>query len=1722
MLSQTQTRREVRIRCIPEGSAITQLPIQWSSSDIGTWEWSLHDHTADAISIRVDAVNERSDAEIDQRTHWISFSEAMSREFTLVATSVVDSKLNKNVPLVAVPQATDQQATVQLSMDHAWRWNSLVPLVQLPFQPQDIRGSDGVPAMRARFRYDPSAIANSPVVELLPAHTSVPQLPTAWIWQQHIVNRVAQNGSTEHWTTYYVENFGSDHLQIRLPAGTQIRDLYRDGQHIAAMPNRTPRGNVLLPLIPHQKYSVFTVCHHSFRRPLENQEEIRFDRTTCTTPIHSTRESTVIPPGYLGSSLPTRSIVSTTLQQRLCGPFSPLISYETPSWSLWSIDFSGRIAQQEVLARIEKVLETLGKSVIESPAEFNWRNLLLVTALAVPEIRVDPSALRRNNLQPESLIPVQDSQQLSTREIGLALLQKASLVAVGTPLGVCLTDRTRTDQIRGYDKSQSDGSVVVDDGGSTQSLWQLFNECEEVSDWSTRQWPFVASPVHSPDVQLSDARERGWTVVESLDCGEAPLSVTIQRSDSFYAVGWTSLLIAFAVYFRLRHLGRGFVLASGCLSVAFALFVPFPYYPLASGIWIGWCCARLATYTFRSIELRSVRWGAVTFIGTAVWITQIAAPAMSAEPSPPIIDRQHNLVEGTSTSEIGRVLIPYDDNEPQKEGPYVYMSSELYRGLAEKSRKLKSLPGAWWIAAANYELVAETHQGQTTVTKAVARIDVGTVAPGTEIALPFRRKEVRSIEVQWDSTPTLMQARWRSDGEAILVVCPTGGTIPLRIEFSLEKPELNAENGISFQVPQVAVSQVALQVATSQANTTCPLQITSAVGVTRWDSANQTLFATLGDSRLLSIDVARLPQDQSDSAAGTMDQRISAVFAPGGIRLEIVGTWKLSKNGLRTIPWNIDPRWQLAESPRSESVQWIARRISTQRLLCEATHPLPDRGSIHLSFLVPVDRATPIFSLATAESPALPTRNRLLDWQVEGLVSTPQPLTNGVQLSKVGGDLVAASPSANSDIGKTPVYSIPDRESRWLLTWDANDRRLEGEREIIYSLESDRITARLAAEIDATSQAPLFHRIDIPSGWTVKRVDIRQLGKRVPIQWSQSSSSNHVAVWSEHPLDGHYRVTCVAEQLITDQGQMALPSLGVQGVVWRESVWKVAPPGRDVRWELDQADSIRVAESELSTGSNNDSWRDEAPRVLRWYPHTPQGNNQVATYLEHRGGAWHATVVGQRTVSNGRYDEIRLEIPADWQDRLVMESFDYDFQVAAVPHRVTLVIRPAVPVTNSLQYRFTCTLSATNGPDTVAPIIESPDVEQDEQFLVVPRTVADQAWAWQADGLSRVEQLPDSVRRPESLLEQVIYRAANNRFRLAGRPEGRTLESPDIPLCDAIVRLLPDGTFAGTVNFDVASPLTGACVVMAPPGVSIQQILVDAHLPQAHRTSTSQWQVDFGNTEFPQRISVAFHGTSVRDPSSSPGHDEVLKLPVLQNLAGSTWPAQSTLWTIVIPPRVTQRDVHYILRGMSTCNELAQRLVRLQNAQRLISAVHQQFGNNRESQRWTTGWSARWNRLMSLPTDDTATDEQKIAFDSFVAWDRTNSLAISPGGTLSAEGSEFEIGGQTGANNSSVETVVRCSQTGWQPELTLQPVGLSTQSLAFLATCSTFSTAFLMAVLLYCSATARYWCARSKTLLTLAAGVASYLWLAPTAISYVIIAVAIATGWNRLRVYLVR
>lgn len=1717
--TQAQTLREVRIRCIPEGSAITQLPIQWTSSNIGDWEWSLHNHSADTISVRTDASGDRSDAEAGGPINWISFSEAMSREFTLVATSVADSRLNKDVALVAVPQATDQQGTVQVFVDESWNWNASGSLVQLPFDPQGVLATHRAPSMGARYRYDPSAVTGGPILELLPVNPSDPHLPTAWIWQQHIVNRIAQNGSSEHLNTYYVENFGADHFQIRLPAATTICEIYRDGQRIDAMTDRVSGANVQLPLIPHQKYSVFTICYHSFRPPLRLHEVVQFDRATCTLPIHSTRESTVIPPGYIGNSPQSESTVSTTLRQRLCGPFSPLVSLETPSWSLWDMAFVRRFDRGAVNAEIENMIDTIVKATARTAGALNCRDLLLTAASAVPEIRIDPAACQRIGLRPESLVPTRDFQPLSGRELGIALLQKMGLVAIGTPRGICLTDQTRVNLIRGYRPSYPNTTIIVaDDDSSTRSLQQLFDGCEQVSDWITQQWPFVSQVIHSTDLQLTDARERGWTVVESAESPRADLSVTIHRSDSFHAMGWTALLIAFAVFFRLRHLGRGFILASGCLSVVLALLVPPPYYLLASGIWLGWCCAMLALFAYRSVESRSARQGIpqviVSIIGSAVLLTQIAAPAMSVEPSPGTTENRSDLADRFSNADLGRVLVPYEENEPNKRGPYVYMSSELYRGLAEQTRKLKSLPGAWWIAEANYELMAEMQQGLGTVTNVVARIKVGTHAPNIEISLPFRRKQIRLMGVRRDSDRTSIPAYWRPDGEALMIRCPDPGMIPLRIEFTLEEPQIQSKQGISFQVPQVAVSQVNLRVATSQASTSCPLQITSAAGVARWDTAKQTLIATLGGSQHLSIDFAQPSQNEPDSAVGTMDQRISAVFAPGGIRLNIVGTWKLSASGPRTIPWNIDPQWQLIEYPTSESIPWTVRRISPQRLVCETTQQLPIRGSIHLTFLVPVDQTTTIFSLPTAESPALPTQSRLLDWQVKGLSSIPQPLTNGVQLLPVRREATATLQDTDNDTGSTAAFTIPDRESRWLLTWDTYDRKLEGEREIIYSLESDRITAHFAAEIDATSQTPRFQRIDIPSGWSAKRVEVRQLGKRIPLQWSQSSSSNHVAVWSESPLDGHYRVTCVAEQLLPEQGQMALPSMSVQGVAWRASIWKVAPPGNDVRWELDHADSVRDAASELVTNPENDSWRDEAPRVLRWYPNVPRGKNQVATYLEHRGGAWHAVVMGQLSVSNGRFDELRLEIPAEWQDRLVMENIDYDFQLAANPNRVTLVIRPLKPVTKSLQYRFECTLNATNGPDTVAPIVESPDVEQDERFLVVPKMVSDQTWTWQADGLSRTDQLPEGVRRSELHLEQVIYRAAGNRFRLAGRPEERALESPEVLLCDAYFRLLTDGAFVGTVTFDVASRLVGACVIAAPPGVSLEQVTVNGQLPPGQRTSASQWRIEFGNTEFPQRISVAFHGKSGRNQSTK-NLGERLTIPVLQNPAGTPWPSQHTLWTID-----SRRNVHDTIHGVPACNELDQRLVRLQHAQRLISDVQQRFGRNLESQSWTTGWSARWKRLTALPIDNTVTDEQRIAFDSFVEWARSSSGALSPSATLGATGIEFEIGGNTGSVSTSGGNVVRCSLSGWHSEITLQASGMSAQSRAFFATIFTCTAAIFLAIVLHYSVTARSWCLRSQTLLTVAAGFASILWLVPTVLGYVIVAVAIGAGWNRIRAYL--
>jgi hypothetical protein len=617
------------------------------------------------------------------------------------------------------------------------------------------------------------------------------------------------------------------------------------------------------------------------------------------------------------------------------------------------------------------------------------------------------------------------------------------------------------------------------------------------------------------------------------------------------------------------------------------------------------------------------------------------------------------------------------------------------------------------------------------------------------------------------------------------------------------------------------------------------------------------------------------------------------------------------------------------------------------------------------------------------------------------------------------------------------------------------------------------------AEIGVTRHPILQIELRTPATFQLSDLQILQEQVDVVRRWFNDGRGVTTVLLSR-PLLGAARVTLNGSMDLQDRARLAFAGLRIDAAETASRTIRIlrkpqvllevkSHPG----FQLLEADSL--AQPPTKSGRKVVTLREAdadqvRPIVLQIQPNPAAFTGSLATTLRPAAPGWRVEADLSLQVESGVLDVLRWKLPRELADGVSIDPpYPFEVQDVAGQAEVLLVVTPPEPVTTTMNLRLHAPLVSADGGRVSAPNIEVLDAVKMVRSLVLPLHSGLEEIAWDTRGLER------PVRDGQS----VTYLVSGARMRATIRDARRATGTPRVLLADTQIEWRRDGSYAGLVYFDLAPGGKTSCELRVPPGVKIVYVqtagltspLMDGPLAATGGTL----QVPLAIERLPQRLTVLFSGHIL--PVSAPSKGKSVQVPSIEDFE-----VEQTLWTI---HRVNVDDHHQPLLAHAIRTTQRMQAVRNQQVQAVLKLGEQVSSQHRTDDlaAWRTAWTQRLEQ--TEPGNDTTTERPQSEGLGYLA----SSFGAMGAGTI-----QCEFGGAAP------------SMTFIEPSA-VSP-GLLTRALVALTICSSLLLLFL----------ARSWqpfwdfLATWPHLVGVALGLVWWLWLTPSVLGWVIVAISLLSA----------
>jgi hypothetical protein len=1533
-----QLNEKFVFRIAPKGGPVEMVRIEFPRSHAAQLQWSLASSNASGLTARLLNSEERRSAGLSENGEiWeLRLPQARSAPFELEAdgTRAWDGPVAVNLP--TLPAAETQQGIVTVEQRTApkfWLENRRLKL--LATEPLAASRSPGT---AVTFQFDPAADAQAgdPPLLIQPqsqesegAAVKTPLLPPAWCWLCQYDARLGATGSFEHRATYFLENTADGALNVSLPVGCRLIDVFVSGRALEK-PLAGDNRSLVVPLLATQRYPVVTISYASPAsgallaqrfQPLVPQINVPVLRTVVTAWVPAAADA--------WSSTPAegeRFSGDLSWSQRIFGPFGrprEESRFEPWKWSAWEQTLPRIAGGAQTGATLQRLLPQWTVAAAQSEGIVTWGSALQLFSAALSHnapprrLLIDRWALEQEGLTPATVLNIPPIESDADRAV--VMLSQARLVFLVTDEAVVLTSARQAVAFAGQFAAEYRGVTAriqpgplaesIREAAGDSNLSEAGGKLGAAPYCSLDTWQALSkgpSPWSAGQAQISQgAPNFGWRPYNLAMSNAGTPLLWIVNHHARQTISWALFLLAAASMAWRKRSRSAVALAVSAAALLAALWLPAIFAPFFTAIFWGLAVGRGFAWlrTFGAAPPddghSAVRMAAPLAAGIVTALALLACGCwLSAA-------RAEEGATGKPAhgDAFFRVFIPVDDKQ-QPVGDLYYIPATLYQELERRTQagggELGDTPD-WTCESAEYSgsLVRDAANVQLALLDLKAVYQIRTARAKTRVAVPWGGSgaQLLSSISTLDDRP-LQILREKDEGDLLVDVASAG---PHRLELHW-RPALRSgqrDSGFDLNILPAATSQLRLAAPADSAE----LRFPNARGRAYRPGPNDGWSVQLGPIPRLSVRWNDASGALASEPVVQADELAWLKILPGSAVLDLKYKLTVKEGRLREFRVATDSRLRL-----------LPAAVSDQYTVSQVDSPGSGPPTIRFQF------ARPVRDAVTVEATLLLTGTPVVG-NLHFPVVRPQGVTAATRLLAVSVDpglrydQVASNQSPSLPIADfltawgaadaKPAFCrrLPPPEIDWNIALRPQEPTMALKEQYAWFLGSGRAHLDYGVNLSTTGSHPFQYRLQVPDNFSIDSISVREDETELPIRWARSAP-NRVTVFlpaaaaNDQALAVAGSLPCPANQkwsfpaLHVEHGQIAStrafvfrqPDVLVDAVHWNQLAQETA--------------SDALLTDALAAHWLEKTWVKRARLVGVWQGTEPAAgdanlsNNTTQVEvtqliaLQHEEDAWHATLDCDLHISGGKLDVFRFEVPNDWSGPF---EVDLPAQVEVRPlpgdEKKLLVLRPKAPWQNAQRFTIRGPLQEQDHPrlPDVVPLHAS----RVTRLVALPALLNLHHLAWDVRNLGPIAW-PRTFQDFPGRESYALFRADGEHVDAVLKTAESLSGTPRVALADYVLRYYPDGC-RGLARFDLFPVGLNTCVLTLPEPWHLLSITVNGAPAILRASGTSRWDLAVGPSPLPQRIEVTFfdpHSHWERGAMSVAG-------PALADLS-----VEQTLWTI--------------------------------------------------------------------------------------------------------------------------------------------------------------------------------------------------------------------------------
>lgn len=1589
LVESTTIKQSFLFRCEPISTQIGTLRVRFSPPPSDNIQWSAVGVGAGGVTAtKLDAEGNEWEVRLRlPRSAPFEVRAKLTRQ-SAVATVGPPEQL-ETIVLASLPDAETQVGTVNVGTPDGTGFSlHHEGLRVIPAPETDVAR---LPTLRATYRYAPA----QDVSLKLARHGKQIDPPDAWIWDSEVTSRVDSDGDVTHVMLLRLENVGISHLTVDLPDDITLERVDVDGERIVTSRSTTA---LHIPLSTTRRFPTVQMRYRQSGPPLGNHFRCEMSLPEPRLRCLNRSWRVWIPPGYSSATSdepwdlahnPLQPTSRTDWEQRLFG-FSIVRRTERP-WSITSLwSWPDKLAQpsqrQRTLARVQSVLEAID-SQLQDDTDSGSPSLTWSAAIAQAHaahattadefsLYIDRAAMSDAGITPLSLMPSRATSAMSA-------LRLSDLVFVVNNNSLILT--TFATQAAG---SYGACTEVADRTFTTTSSElgprsRFALATDWIGDLATSPGPWSDRDVNRLFTPLV-----GWTTMQ-IPSTDSHATIVLYRTEMLGTFGWASLFVAVAVGVWLGRRSGLLLLALVVAAIVVALLVPISLVFISRSILLGLLAAvallglrRRVSATAATKHRDDSRSFRIVRGVESVTAGLLLAGVIFAIASNPRASAQELAPMGVSApaANVFRVYDPVGaDGEPF--GSHVFVSRTFFDAIEALKMTLGTQRFGVILTDATYSLTIPSMPMAMMLPELRVGFKLVSPSPGAAtIRLPFHRDELQLLEATFDEQRVYPQ--WSANGDSLDLNVEIVDRHELRLTVRPVLAPDADKSGFDLRIPRIPNSQLS---ATGRDATL--IEPTSALGaIIRTD---ESLDAKLGPTDRLAVQWPVGGARDSKPAEFTTSQLTWIRAESGVVTIDSRFTFSILNGALTEIELLVDPRLRLLVSDtQAQVVEALTPDNSLRRIRYQFKEAYEANESVTIepSFVM-----TEITENEVVKGPLIRIASGVVAHPILALSMSP-----GITASLTHeGDWPTVPPQTFAETWGTlqlpnEAIQLPTNESEWSLVAVPQTARLS-------NVDATQLrVGRLQADITHDSQiqiedAPKFQLVlAIPKALSVKSVSVFQDDLDLVRRYSKSSDGT-TTIFLTEPVQGAVRLNLQGSIPLPPRGEFSFTSIRLDDsatstrrlTVWRRAevlVQVASNRGQRVAdftpSELDLhagQRAVGVFDLPSETGdliSEADSAKPDI--VLTIAPNPAKFSGQLVTTVHSEESQWSVTADLSVQVSQGVVDSIRLRVPRELAASFRLDPpTHYDLQEVPEQSEPNLIITPAVAIDKEFHVTLQARLQTSPDGSISAPLIEVLDSSQIDRLLVLPKRSTEQEIEWNIRGLEQ----------PESDEQQTTYRVRGRRMQATVREVNQSAGDSRLLLADIEVAWQPDASYVGSASYDLEPGALTTCDVIIPPGVELLHATVDdvPALLQAANVTTAT--LELGAERLPQRIALLFAGRA--SSLATDTKSLTFTAPRLRELEPRT-----TLWSVRDPSgRVRSAPLlnHAVIDVASTRKLRAGVFEEVLNYS--VGPVPQHRSN--DLQRWRDRWQERLNAVSAIPVDATPVQHASvISIHDAMQWQR--------------------------------------------------------------------------------------------------------------------------------------